>query len=98
LSAGLTGIICGDSLVRAVRGFAFPYKEVREATCPSKAMLHLLAGRPLPGVEALRKYSPSVTQHPSRVVLPVDDSEDSLEVVLKAGFLLQSTGAEIHLL
>jgi nucleotide-binding universal stress UspA family protein len=70
-------------------------------TPAGQAMLRLLTGYPLPAVEALAKEADlTIPAHSQtrRVLLPVDGSEQSLEVVRKTASLLNVNGTEIHLL
>jgi hypothetical protein len=96
--AGLAAVLCGGDLAQALRGFDFPYHQVRDLILPSRATLRLVAGRPLPAVEALRKDPALLPPPTTRALLPVNDSEESLKAVDRAGSVLQSLGAEIHLL
>jgi nucleotide-binding universal stress UspA family protein len=98
--AGLRAILRGDSLARALRSFDLPAERIRPITAASQATLQLLAGRPLPAVEALMKEADLALPgraRSRRIVLTVDGSERSLEVLRKVISLLDPSGAEVHL-
>jgi phosphoglycerate kinase len=99
--AGFRGILCGDSLAQATHSFDLPFEQLRHMTPAGEATLQLLAGRPLPALEALMKQAELAAapfRRPRKILLPVDGSARSLEAVRKAVMLVATEGAEIHLL
>jgi phosphoglycerate kinase len=97
-SAGMGAVVCGGDLEKALRSFDLPYDRVRDLILPSRATLQLVAGRPLPALEALRKDPALLPSPVTRALLPVNDSEELRASVGHAGVVLQSLDAEIHLL
>src|SRR6266850_5265696 len=94
-------VICGDSLARAIRSFDIPFERIRHLTTGGKSALQLLAGNPLPAVEALDPATEPVAPiwaRTRRVLLAVDGSEGSLETARRLGSLIEAEGAEIDLL
>jgi phosphoglycerate kinase len=100
VGADLQGVVCGDSLARALHEFGLPSEQIRDMISPSQATVQLLAGRPLPAVEALMKVSCRSAQaaRALRVLLPVDGSPESLRVIERAASVLSFTEAEVRLL
>jgi phosphoglycerate kinase len=94
-------IICGDSLSQAIRSLDLPFERLRHLTSGGHSALQLVAGRALPGVEALNTEIEAATPPmpaPRRVLLPVDGSPHSLDAARRLGQLVSSGGAEISLI
>jgi phosphoglycerate kinase len=93
-------MICGDSLTRAIRSFDLPFERLRHLTTGGQSALELLAGNPLPAVEALDDEADLVApikKRPRTILLAVDGSAHSLEAARKIGSLIEAEGAEISL-
>jgi phosphoglycerate kinase len=94
-------VVCGDSLARAIRSFNLPFEELRHVTTGGESALHLLAGKPLPAVEALDNevdLIAPIEKHPHKILLAVDGSAPSIEAARKIGELVYADGAEITVL
>jgi phosphoglycerate kinase len=94
-------IICGDSLVRAIRSFNLPVERVRHLLSGGESAIQFLAGNPLPGISALNdreEKTISKIKRLRRILLPVDGSEHSLEAAKKLGWLAGVDDTEITLL
>ena len=94
-------VICGDSLTRALRKSNLRIEQIRHLSTGGKAALDLLAGKPLPAVVALddaRSVIGPIEKRIRRLLLAVDESEDSMEAVGRIAEFLDAEGVEIHLL
>lgn len=94
-------VVCGDSLVRAIRSFDLPVEQFRHLTAAGESSLRLLSGQALPAVAALNDEIDLVAplqERPHKILLAVDGSEPSLEAARKIGRLVDADGAEINLL
>jgi len=95
------GVVCGDSLARAIRSFDLPFERIRHLTSGGHSALQLLAGKPLPAVAALDNEVDVIApleRRPRKILLAVDGSEPSLEAARKIGGLVDVEAAEISLL
>lgn len=70
-------VICGRSLVRALRRTDIATERVRHLTLAGRAALHYFAGRPLPGVEVLNEARES-ERKPVGILVPLDGSPSDL--------------------
>jgi phosphoglycerate kinase len=94
-------VISGDSLTRAIRSFDLPFEQIRHLTTGGESSMQLLAGKPLPAVEALDNkvdLIAPVERHPRKVLLPVDGSPASVEAARRLGGLVDTAGAQITIL
>lgn len=94
-------VVCGDSLVRAIRSFDLPMEQFRHLTTAGESVMRLLAGQSLPGVAALNDEVDLIaplSEQPHKILLAIDGSEPSLEAARKIGRLVDADGAEINLL
>jgi phosphoglycerate kinase len=94
-------VVCGDSLVRAIRSFDLPVEQFRHLTTAGESSLRLLAGQALPAVAALNDevdLVAPVDERPHKILLAVDGSEPSIEAARRIGRLVDADGAEINLL
>ncbi|HEX7230803.1 MAG TPA: phosphoglycerate kinase [Candidatus Binatia bacterium] len=89
-------VVCGASLVSALRRIGFATDRIRHLTHAGNASLHYFAARPLPAVEVLSRLSESKPK-PCRVLIPLDGSERDL-VSLRAAAEKTARNAEIILL
>jgi phosphoglycerate kinase len=94
-------ILCGDSLVRAVRSFNLNTERIRHLMTGGESAIQMLAGNPLPGVSALsdrKETGEPKAKKLKRILVPVDGSKHSLEVTRKLGFIAGAEDVEITLL
>jgi phosphoglycerate kinase len=67
-------VVCGTSLVTALRRIEFPTERIRHLTHAGRPALHYFAGRPLPAVDVLGQAN-EAKREPSRVLIPLSGSE-----------------------
>jgi phosphoglycerate kinase len=94
-------VVCGDSLVRAIRASDLPYERIRHLTAAGEPALQLLAGNPLPAVAALDNASERmgpVEERILRLLLVVDESEGSRAAAGMVGDLIDADRMEINVL
>jgi nucleotide-binding universal stress UspA family protein len=94
-------IVCGDSLVRAIRCFDLRFDQLPHVTGGGHSALHLLAGKSLPGIAALDRqveFFVPVEKRPRKILLAVNGSKPSQEAAIKLAGLVEADGAEINLL
>jgi nucleotide-binding universal stress UspA family protein len=94
-------VICGESLSRVLRESDLSIEAIRHVSTGGESALQLLAGWPLPAVAALSDAgdaSPRNRQLLRKLLLPVDDSEHSLNAVSRIGEFVDAEAAEITLL
>ena len=89
-------VVCGTSLVSALRRIGFATERIRHLTHAGSASLHYFAGRPLPAVDVLNRVSEAKPK-PCRVLIPLDGSERDL-TSLHAAAETAARNAEIILL
>jgi 3-phosphoglycerate kinase/nucleotide-binding universal stress UspA family protein len=70
-------IVCGESLVRTIRGSALPFERIHFLSPAGQAILNYAAGRPLPALEALQHSCSKELGRPS-VVLALTGTEDDM--------------------
>jgi phosphoglycerate kinase len=94
-------MVCGDSLVRAMRSFDLRLDQLPHVTSGGHSALHLLAGKPLPGIASLNAEAELIApleKRPHKILLAVDGSKPSQEAATKLAGLVEADGAEINLL
>jgi phosphoglycerate kinase len=89
-------VVCGTSLVNALRRLGVSTERIRHLTHAGLTALHYFAGRPLPAVEVLSQVQESKPR-PFRILIPLDGSERDL-ASLHAAAELAARNAEIVLL
>lgn len=91
---GLSGVLWGESLARALQEFEGESVPLHAMVAPSAPATRLISGLPLPAVEALR-MSPEI--QPRKIVVPIDGSAAALELLRRTGPLFEESDSEIHL-
>jgi phosphoglycerate kinase len=89
-------VVCGRSLLSALRRVGFSTEEIRHVSHGDRAALHYFAGRPLPAVEVLNQME-NATPRPFRVLIPLSGSERDVSSLEAAADTVASR-AEIVLL
>jgi phosphoglycerate kinase len=89
-------VVCGTSLISALRRIGFPVERLRHFTRAGTAALHYFACRPLPAVAVLNDGS-AAGMKPARVLIPLDGSERD-SVSLQAAAQHATDDAELILL
>jgi phosphoglycerate kinase len=89
-------VVCGSSLVSALRRIGFPTERLRHVTYAGRAALHYFAGRPLPAVDALSQTSEQRSR-PSRILIPLNGSDRDLSALHAAADVV-ARDAELLLL
>jgi phosphoglycerate kinase len=89
-------VVCGSSLVAALRRTGFPTERLRHLTPAGRTALHYFAGRPLPAVDVLSQAE-EAKLNPSRVLIPLNGSDRDTSA-LRAAAELAARDAEIILL
>jgi phosphoglycerate kinase len=90
-------VVCGTSLVSALRRIGFATERLRHLTHAGSTSLHYFAGRPLPAVEVLNRSSEEAMAHRCRVLIALDGSERD-PVSVRAAAQHVTPSAEITLL
>jgi nucleotide-binding universal stress UspA family protein len=94
-------MVCGDSLVRAIRSFNLRFDQLPHVTSGGHSALRLLAGNPLPGIASLDQEVEIIAplkKRTHKILLAVDGSKPSQEAAAKLAHLVEADGAEINLL
>ena len=94
------GVVCGNSLARALRNFDLPFERIRHLSSGGASALAMLAGKPLPAVAALDDEVDLIApleKRPGKILLAVDGSAPSIEAARKLSTLVAADGAEIAL-
>jgi phosphoglycerate kinase len=89
-------VVCGSSLVAALRRTGFPTERLKHLTPAGRAALHYFAGRPLPAVDVLSQAEEAKLNR-SRVLIPLNGSDRDTGA-LRAAAELAARDAEIILL
>jgi phosphoglycerate kinase len=89
-------VVCGTSLVAALRRIGFPTERIRHLTYAGRPALHYFAGRPLPAVDVLNEAAKTKPK-PSRVLIPLNGSDRDTRA-LQAAAEIVAPDAEILLL
>ena len=92
------GVVCGNSLARALRNFDLPFERIRHLSSGGASALALLAGKTLPAVAALDNevdLLAPLEKRPGKILLAVDGSAPSIEAARKLSTLVSADGAEI---
>lgn len=89
-------VVCGTSLVAALRRIGFPTENIRHLTYAGRAAMHYFAERPLPAVEALSQASPG-RRKPARILIPLNGSKRDT-ISLHAATEMAARDADIVLL
>jgi phosphoglycerate kinase len=90
-------VVCGTSLVSALRRIGFATERLRHLTHAGSTSLHYFARRPLPAVEVLNRSSEKAMTHRCRVLIALDGSERD-PVSVRAAAQHVTPSAEIILL
>ena len=67
-------VVCGASLVAALRRIGFPTERIRHLTYAGRPALHYAAGYPLPAVDALNQVAKAKPRS-SRILIPLNGSD-----------------------
>lgn len=89
-------VVCGTSLVAALRRIGFPTERIRHLTHAGRPALHYFAGHPLPAVDVLNQADKAKAK-PSRVLIPLNGSDRDTSA-LHAAAEIVARDAEIVLL
>jgi phosphoglycerate kinase len=92
----IRGVICGSSLLRALRRLGIATERIRHLSGAGRASLHYFAGRPLPAVDALGRAE-KAARNKLRILIPLNGSKGDL-VALRAATIVAASDAEIFLL
>jgi phosphoglycerate kinase len=85
-------VVCGSSLVAALRRIGFPLQNIKHLTHAGRSALHYFAGRPLPAVDVLRQAGETTPRQPYRVLIPLNGSErDISSLSAAAGIVARHT-------
>ena len=89
-------VVCGTSLVAALRRIGFPTERIRHLTYAGRPALHYFAGHPLPAVDVLHQAA-KAKPTPSRILIPLNGSDRDTHA-LHAAAEIVAPDAEILLL
>ena len=89
-------VVCGTSLVAALRRIGFPTERIRHLTYAGRPALHYFAGHPLPAVDVLNQAA-KAKPTPSRILIPLNGSDRDTHA-LHAAAEIVAPDAEILLL
>jgi nucleotide-binding universal stress UspA family protein len=89
-------VVCGTSLVTALRRTGFPTERINHLTHAGRAALHYFAGHPLPAVDVLNQAG-AASRKPFRILIPLDGSDRDTTSLHTAAETV-ARGAEIFLL
>ena len=89
-------VVCGTSLVAALRRIGFPTERIRHLTHAGRPALHYFAAHPLPAVDVLNQADKAKAK-PSRVLIPLNGSDRDTSA-LHAAAEIVARDAEIVLL
>jgi nucleotide-binding universal stress UspA family protein len=88
-------VVCGTSLVAALRRIGFPTERIRHLTYAGRPALHYFAGHPLPAVDVLHQAA-KAKPTPSRILIPLNGSDRDTHA-LHAAAEIVAPGVEILL-
>ncbi|HTU33048.1 MAG TPA: phosphoglycerate kinase [Candidatus Acidoferrum sp.] len=99
-STRFQSILCGHSLVRTIRNSGLDVEHIGPMSTAGQSVIDIVAGDPLPGVEALVAKNPATPSAAARrtILIPVDDEERSIRVLRSISRMLELSGTEIHLI
>jgi len=90
-------VVCGTSLVTALRRIGFPLQTLRHLTHAGRSALHYFAGRPLPAVDVLGQEREKAPEQPNRVLIPLNGTERDISSLSAAAGIV-ARHSEITLL